>query len=193
MAASPAAHAIGTETTFYWSANCQDCASTASVPSFGVTGTLTLLDYELGQEIGSDNFLSFSYSGSNLIRPFFVGGDVTDRGAGRFDLGTVYRVDGRVDAVPAANRFELQFDDGLFFQTQLDGSWSVCAPDAIHYYGGNSCGTFEPADFGNAAVFATTAPVPEPGVWAMLAAGLGVIGLLRRRSASASRAGGTTA
>jgi len=32
-------------------------------------------------------------------------------------------------------------------------------------------------------VFSTTPPVPEPGVWAMLCAGLGVLAVMRRRRA----------
>ncbi len=181
LMAGSGAQAVGTQTTFHWSGNCEDCASAIGAPSFGVTGALTLLDYEFGDSIHAGNFVSFSYSGSNLVLPFTVGGNVTDRDAGLWSVDTVYWLDGRIDAVPGANRFELVFEDGLFFQTQPNGSWSTCAPDAQFYSGGNSCGTFlAPADFGSAAQF-SAAPVPEPGAWGMLVAGLGVLGFWRRR------------
>jgi len=184
--ASPAAHAVASDKTFFWSANCVDCATAAAQDLYGVTGKLELLNYEMGDPIMAGNFRSFSYGGSNLVLPFYIGGVITERHQGLWGADTIFAVAGQIDTVPAANRFEIQFDDGLFFQTQADGSWSVCAPSASFYYGGNSCFTFPGnSDFGQAAVFTTT-PVPEPGVWAMLAAGLGIVAFMRRRNAAAA-------
>jgi hypothetical protein len=108
-----------------------------------------------------------------------------DSSAGPF--GTQFAtVSGSIGELPGPYRFAIIFDDGLFFQTQTDGSWSTCAPKTVGgiltYYGGGTCNTFPPTqtDLGNAAAFSSAAPVPEPGVWAMLCAGLGVLACMRR-------------
>jgi len=174
---------------FHLSANCEDCASAAGTSTFGVTGTLTLQNYVPNAEIDAGSFVSFAYGGSNLVDPYTVAGGLTrDPSAGDFDAESAYVISGNIDTTPGPYRFALVFDDGLFFQTQTDGAWSTCAPKTVGgilgYYGGGSCGTFTPTptDFGGLAAY-SAAPVPEPGVWAMLCAGLGVLAVMRRRRA----------
>ena len=71
-----------TLTTYNWSATCYDC----NYDKMGFTpeedldlwtevqGTISLLDYEFGDEINNDNFSSFVYSGvSNWLPTFAVG------------------------------------------------------------------------------------------------------------------------
>lgn len=201
LASAPAQAVVGTNfSTFYWSGDCLDCTSLGAPGSTGVSGVLTLKDYTQGTPIVIDNFESLSYSGSNLVYPFSVTKLVDIDGfpddgnpaTNDFAASSIYYIAGKIESVPGPSGFEIVFDDGLFFETQTTGSWSLCAPGINAfglpgYYGGFSCdaGPVVPADFGNAAVFTTT-PVPEPGEWAMLLAGLGLIGFMRRRRAASA-------
>jgi PEP-CTERM motif len=174
--------------TFDWVGSCSDCTTFGNPLNNIVTASLTLQDYTPGDEIHIGNFVSFSYSGSNLVNPYTVAvGLDTSAYAGIF--GTDFaQVAGNIQTLPGGNRFELVWDDGLHFQTQANGLWSTCAPGPgplgnTIYAGGNSCQAFIfslHADTGSGGTFTTT-PVPEPGVWAMLCMGLGVLAVVGRR------------
>jgi hypothetical protein len=175
--------AANTQQVFYFTANCDDCANAIDRNDYPVTGTLVLQNYTPGTNIEFENFLSFSYGGSNLVDPYTVAkGAIPDFDKGIFntDFATVA---GKIASTAGPYRFELVFDDGLFFQSENTGDWSTCAPKDGGYYGGGSCFTLPPTptDFGTAAVYSMAAPVPEPGAWAMLCAGLGLVAFMRRR------------
>jgi hypothetical protein len=64
-------------TSFQWSATCYDCKGDIGVMPDDrqdwtpVTGTITLRDYEFGDEINNDNFESFYYEGISEHLPTF--------------------------------------------------------------------------------------------------------------------------
>ena len=163
--------------TFEWVGNCSDCTAIGNGSSTVVSGTLVLQDYTLGDAISAAHLVSFSYSGSNLVDPYTVTPD-----------NSVYYMAGNIDSAQGPGRFELAWDDGLHFETQTTGAWSTCAPGINPktglsvYYGGSNCdfGRSINTDFGTGGTFSTAA-VPEPGIWALMGAGLGVIAVVRRR------------
>jgi len=79
-------------TTYDWSATCYDCKDGNEInkrpedPTLwkGVTGSITLSDYTLGDAITSTNFVSFAYTGESQFLPMFTIG--ADEG---FDFTTV--------------------------------------------------------------------------------------------------------
>ena len=172
---------VPTQSTFEWSGICSDCTATGNSASHVVTGTLVLQDYTLGDAIDTSNFVSFSYSGSNLVNSITIDQD-----------SFIYWLAGSITPNPGPKRFEVVFGDGLHFQPQTDGSWSVCAPGPAGYYGGGSPGCdfgfTAHSDFGTSGTFGGVPAVPEPAEWALLLAGLGVIGLARRRRSLPVRA-----
>lgn len=170
-------------TTFDWVGSCSDCTTFENSGNNIVSARLTLQNYTPGDAIDMGHFVSFSYHGSNLVDPYTVATGVQQNYDDRLFSAEFAQVAGSIGELPAPHRFELVFDDGLHFQTQSDGSWSVCAPGSSGYYSGGRCLAFvftSHSDFGTGGTF-LAAPVPEPGVWAMLCAGLGVLTLVRRR------------
>jgi len=80
-------------TTYEWSATCYDCKDGNLInkrpedPELwkGVTGSITLSDYTLGDAITSTNFVSFAYTGVSQFLPMFTVG--TGEG---FDFTTAF-------------------------------------------------------------------------------------------------------
>jgi PEP-CTERM motif len=169
--------------TFDWVGSCSDCTSFGNPGNNIVSARLTLQNYTPGDDIDMGHFVSFSYFGSNLVNPYTVAVGVTQSREDGLFSADFAQVAGSIGAVPAPHRFELMFDDGLHFQTQPDGTWSTCAPGADYYSGTCFAFTFTThSDYGTGGTF-SAAPVPEPGVWAMLCAGLGLLAVVRRRRA----------
>lgn len=169
-------------TTFDWVGSCSDCTTFGNPGNNIVSASLTLQNYTPGDAIDMGHFVSFSYHGSNLVDPYTVAAGVEQRYDDRLFSAESAQVAGSIGELPAPHRFELVFDDGLHFQTQSDGSWSTCAPGGTNYYSG-TCFAFifvTHADFGTGGTF-SAAPIPEPGMWAMLCVGLGVLTLVSRR------------
>jgi hypothetical protein len=63
-------------TEYEWNATCYDCANGPDDPTLwiGVTGSITLSDYTLGDDITSANFISFAYTGVSQFLPMFTVG-----------------------------------------------------------------------------------------------------------------------
>lgn len=146
--------------------NCTDCAGTAfrDVAPYPVTATLTLQNYIQGQTLVNSNFVSFAYGGSNLLLPYTV--------PTQFAFGNL---SGNLINGGSESLF-LTFSSGGYFDMRSNRTWSTCAA-------GVNC----PADYGTNGnlVFDGPSTVPEPGTYALLAFGLGTLGVaskLKRRA-----------
>ena len=144
-----AAPVAAADTTFLFTGTCSDCAGTG-------TGTLVLKDYTLGDLLGADNFVSFSYS-SNLTS---------------FTLNSVNTLIGSLSNLPGANFVE--FNDADFvFSSFAAGQISPWCTGAT-----GSCGS----DFGLTSSWSLVAgAVPEPAMWAVMVLGFGLLGASMRR------------
>ena len=179
------------QSTYYFNANCTDCAVAANSATYGVLGTLVLQNYSAGDAITESNFVSFTYSGSNLIPGFTV--NLVDYtvvgGPGPVSSG-VYALSGAIpDPLPSAAEFEIGFGDGLGFRSEADGSFYVCGRSATppEYYAPGCSHVFN-NDMGTGS-FSTVnsvvlgpggqGTIPEPGT-ALLAA-LGLLAAVTRK------------
>jgi hypothetical protein len=141
------------EETYSFSGTCTDCLG-------DVRATLVLEDYTQGNSITTANFVSFSYSGSNLDPSFTISpADLTS-------ISGVIPSD-----LPSPARVNISFLTDLSnFVTVSDGTWYVDVSD----YGTN--GTWN--------------AVPEPSTWAMMLLGLAGLGFAgyraSRRTAAAA-------
>lgn len=176
--------------TYLINMDCTDCAQTAGLSEYPVWATLTLDGYTPGTPTSDDTlFVSFFYSGSNLVAPFSVTRSGDDGNAATVDYFSHiptddgawlpnYFLSANLSDVPGPNSFFFAFDS-YFVLTQPSGDWSMCAPGADGFPLGGSC--LAPSDYGTNAVY-TLAAVPEPSELAMLSAGLLLMGAAVRRS-----------
>lgn len=182
--ASPSQAAV---TEFVFNGNCTDCAFKAEANSFPVTAILLLSDYTEGTDLGAGSyFVSFRYSGSNLLDPYLVSIN------GEPDGGPVppythqfATMTGNL-SIGGAQSLSLRFGDGLEFDLATNGNWFTCgAKDDVGYYA-VPCSWQNNADMGTGAFVGP--PIPEPGTCALLALGLvGLAGLGARGRAAATR------
>jgi hypothetical protein len=145
---------IVTNEVFNWSGACVDCSGT-------VTGTLTLTSaYVQGTTITTGTggtFVSFTYNGSNLLSTFTINNSPTN-----------LSVSGNIPAsLPGPANIEISTPTVTFATGTFAGGVS-------NWCAGSSCG----ADHGTTSTFSAT---HEPTSLALLGAGLGAFGLLRRR------------
>lgn len=168
--------------TYYFNANCTDCAEAANVATYGVLGTLVLQDYTAGSAIAIENFVSFDYSGSNLAPAFTI------------TPGNFPTVSGSIpDGLPSPAEFVIEYGDRLGFHAHPDGSWFVCAPGTSAPYASQaSCTDMWNNDTGtgqfgltNTTVLGPGDPlnVPEPASALLVGLGLWAASSRRRRAA----------
>lgn len=155
--------------TFYFSGQCDDCGKTATPGVFGTgyaSGVLKLKDYTIGNWITYKNWDSFSFTSDKLGT--LVSTEINGINSNGFSS---------VDAVYGNIDVQFKNNNGLWyiFSTYLpanglpQGAWYIAQTGA-------------PAlDYGYKYQWSTTAPVPEPETYAMLLAGLGLIGGIARR------------
>ena len=195
---SSAAHAsvVLPDTTYYITANCEDCAAFANQPFYEVNAELTLSDYTEGTGITGDNFVSFFYAGSNLIPSFSVTPDGSAVNGATHAYTYGYAGDDVSGVIggpfPSMNDFTLLWGDGLYFWTHTTGAWATCAHgfgESDYYYNAEECAVHypdqqgQPTDYGNGAVYGNTPTnnAPEPGVLALSLAALGALMIARSR------------
>lgn len=148
--------------TFYFSGQCDDCGKTATPGVFGTgyaSGVLKLKDYTIGNPITYNNWDSFSFTSDKLGTLFST----------NFDGWNSYGFTS-TEATHARIFFPFMTNDSLWhhFGTDPNGQWSIQEG-------------YVPLDYGFKYQWSTTAPVPEPETYAMLLAGLGLIGGIARR------------
>lgn len=181
LGASATANAQPGQVVWNFQGNCIDCAAAAGLPSYQVTAALTLQDYTQGTQLADANFVSFSYSGSNLMKAYvvdYVGGPSSP---------PYYHAPGLEDFISGTlqnggfQSFSLSFGDALEFTMDSNGNWFTCGTNGTDYYD-VPCSWAVNNDFGVGSFrIATTNVVPEPGTWALMAVGLAGLGLAARR------------
>ena len=176
--------------TFNFSGNCEDCAIAAELPAYAVTGTLVMQNYTPGNVFNSqtNNFVSFSYSGSNLYPSYTIYPiPPTYFSLNHYAFGSI--------AASGLGASDFHVADGinffnLFSEPQTSGRWdtgrptlSICA--CVFQVNFRPVYTYEytHADMGGSGTFSPSASngVPEPSTWLLLAAALGAAGMARRR------------
>jgi hypothetical protein len=183
VAAAPTlANAVPTTTTtFTFTGKCDDCAGAITTAPFhaladgiyqDVTGTLVLDNFQPGVPLTTANFGSFSYGGSNILKPFNVTSATT--------LTGTLNAQGSLVSLLG---FELIWAQPSL-ATTVPGVNIPCGGSCDFFIGSDhsfwSIGGV-PVDQGINAAFAPA--VPEPSSLALLVVGLvGLLALMRARA-----------
>jgi hypothetical protein len=148
----------GVDALFDFSANCKDCAQKASLASYPVTGLLALKNFVAGANLDfNNNFVSFTYGGSNLVPQFTITADDFMYP----ELSGILDDDGSVSELFILSNFDVPgCDSACFLSVGADGGWNL-----------------EVDDFGDLASFTRTSGVGMPEPATLLLFGLGLIGV----------------
>lgn len=152
--------------SFQFKGQCGDCTG------YGV-GTLTVQGYTPGTALDSSNLVDFTYS-SNLM-PVFDINPTNDFLSVDSLSGNISTAQGFYDIHVSSSLFGLFGGD--YFDSSTDGTWDA---------GNSFFFPFSDQDHGTNGLW-NPAGVPEPASWALMIAGLGLMGgMLRfgRRSAA---------
>lgn len=175
-AASAAQALTAVSQTYFFFGDCLDCTLN-SAPGEPMATLVLSGDYVPGNNLDYTDFVSFSYVGSNLVDPYMVivPPEDVELNPGQWPLGSI---SGSMDSNPGPKNVLIEFSDGLRFESMSSGSWYTCAPGPKGYYSG-TCDYLNNNDFGRQGSW--NQPIPEPGTYALMALGLGVLGLAARR------------
>jgi len=143
-----------------------------------ISGTLGTLQYDHGDGISITG--GFVYRGSDLPQLYgkYVFGDLALR-------SDPVRADGRL--------FYADLDTGLIFEFQLPSFADGVLPDGltVHGFGEDAAGELyalvtNSTAGGSGGLVLRIAPVPEPGTWLLMLAGIAAVGARQRRRAGAA-------
>ena len=180
------AHAV-LLTTFDFVGNCIDCAEEAGQESFEISASITLQDYVSGTQLASDDFYSFTYSGSNLVTAFTITEQLWNSGKNQVLNGSLpFSIGGALD-------FQMRLihtDTDLWACTELGLSAPNSGPACSHtrqaFFSISENGDWSfgapPKDMGNNAVL-NGPSVPEPATFSLLILALAGLGFQRRKAA----------
>ncbi len=154
---------------------CVDCTEAAGEAVFA-TAILTLSGYNAGDDLANSNFVSFEYEPTNLLTDGFS-----------VNLGNFNSLSGALYDTPLTSQswMRLSFNTNEAFRTHNseDGQWEACVGDWVSY-------CYDAQDYGNQGTWTLLRDgepnvVPEPGTYALVAAGMGMLIAFRRRSRTA--------
>ena len=149
---------------FDFSGLCTDCNHDSFKPGFGANATaeLMLINYGLGDEISSLNFVSFRYDGSDLHHSFTIDKNNVESSS---LLGAMNSLSGFAD-------LRVKSNTDFFTSTASNGAWSL---------GSASPASMVPDD-DNGTVGTFTNAVPEPSSIALLGLGFFGFAVSRRKT-----------